>query len=72
MIEMPLKHVYFIWRRPQLVGLWLANNASCVNCVRSPLQTAKVIIANTHLTDRLEIRMMVSSAMGKSHRFEIM
>ena len=61
-VEMPLKHV--TWGRWKLASLWLANKASCVNYVRSPFQTAKVI-ANTHSTDQLRIRMMVSSVMGK-------
>ena len=54
---MPLKNV--ILRRRKLPGLWrLANKASYmhVNYVRSPFLTAKVI-ANTHSTGLLRIRM---------------
>ena len=60
---MLLKHV--TWRRRKLTGLLrhLASKESCVNYVRSPFQTAKVI-ANTHSTDRLRIRMMVNNVMG--------
>ena len=64
MVEMPLKHV--IWRCRKLAGLWFAIKASCVSYVRSPFQTARVI-ANTHSTDRLRIRMMVSSVMDKTN-----
>ena len=67
MVDMPLKNV--ILRRRKLPGLWrLANKASYmhVNYVRSPFLTAKVI-ANTHSTGLLRIRMMVSSGMGKTN-----